>query len=293
MDGRSVEALFEGMKPYVPRDNEGRWTELQSAYRLRNTGILRAFGMVDDAGGASLRLRGLDGRIRKVRIAAENTMFDIWNEKPYPAQWVGLEQVLPGPQPLYLRDARKNYWFEHLPERRAVYFAFNRVRDDPAEPIAAFARRLEAFIANHDVDKLVIDMRWNNGGGAHLMTPLIASLLRSEKINRRGHLFVIIGRRVYSAAQVGAAMIERFTEAVFVGEPTGSSPNFIGEDDAFVLPYSKMKVNISHLAWQGSIPQDRRVWIAPLVYTPPTFAAYRSKRDEALEAALAFATSER
>jgi hypothetical protein len=47
-----------------------------------------------------------------------------------------------------------------------------------------------------------------------------------------------------------------------------------------------MQVNISHLAWQGSLPQDRRIWIAPLIYIPPTFAAYRANRDPVLEAIL-------
>jgi hypothetical protein len=32
---------------------------------------------------------------------------------------------------------------------------------------------------------------------------------------------------------------------------------------------------------------DHRTWIAPLIYTPPTFEAYRHNRDPALEAILA------
>jgi hypothetical protein len=33
---------------------------------------------------------------------------------------------------------------------------------------------------------------------------------------------------------------------------------------------------------------DYRTWIAPTVYTPPTFAAYRANRDLAMEATLAW-----
>jgi hypothetical protein len=32
---------------------------------------------------------------------------------------------------------------------------------------------------------------------------------------------------------------------------------------------------------------DYRTWIAPHIYTPPTFAAYRENRDPAMEAILA------
>jgi hypothetical protein len=143
------------------------------------------------------------------------------------------------------------------------------------------------FVEDNRVERLVIDLRWNNGGNAQLLTPLIAELLRSERINRRGHLVVLIGPRTFSAAQSAAAMIERYTAAIFVGEPTGSSPNFVGEEDEFTLPYSRLVVNVSHLEHQNSVPQDRRSWIAPLIYAPLTFADYRAKRDPALDAVLA------
>ena len=41
---------------------------------------------------------------------------------------------------------------------------------------------------------------------------------------------------------------------------------------------------VSDLYWESSFPQDRRTWIAPQIYLPPTFEAYRMNRDAALEA---------
>lgn len=64
------------------------------------------------------------------------------------------------------------------------------------------------------------------------------------KINQRGKLFVIVGRQTFSAAMNGAAEIERHTNAIFVGEPTGSSPNFVGETIGVNLTYSKMRGSI-------------------------------------------------
>jgi hypothetical protein len=131
-------------------------------------------------------------------------------------------------------------------------------------------------------------MRWNNGGNTFLSQPLLYSLIKSDKINQKGKLFVIIGRRTFSAAQNTSTFFERHTKAIFVGEPTGSRPNFVGEETPFVLPYSKVMVNISDLYWQSSWPMDYRTWIAPQIYTPPTFAAYRANRDPAMEAILAY-----
>src|SRR5262249_61709986 len=104
---------------------------------------------------------------------------------------------------------------------------------------------------------------------------------------QRGKLFVIIGRNTFSAAQCGVTHIERNTNAIFVGEPTGSSPNHVGESNVLNLPYSKMRASISDLYWQNSVAMDYRTWIAPQIYTPPTFAAFRADRDPALEAILA------
>jgi hypothetical protein len=44
--------------------------------------------------------------------------------------------------------------------------------------------------------------------------------------------------------------------------------------------------NVSHLYWQSAFPQDERIWIAPQIYLPPTFEAYRTNRDAAFEAIL-------
>ena len=72
------------------------------------------------------------------------------------------------------------------------------------------------------------------------------------------------------------------------GEPTGSSPNFIGEETIFTLPYSKVLANVSDLYWQSAWPMDYRTWIAPQIYTPPTFAAFSASRDPALEAIISY-----
>jgi hypothetical protein len=59
---------------------------------------------------------------------------------------------------------------------------------------------------------------------------LIHRLIRSDKINQAGRLFVVVGRYTFSAGMMLAAEIERHTDAVFVGEPTASSANSAGQD---------------------------------------------------------------
>jgi hypothetical protein len=206
---------------------------------------------------------------------------------PYPRDWLAVHDTLAAPPPLHLRNRDLAYWFSYLREADLVYFQFNGVEDHPAEPFAAFCDRLFAFIDSHRSARLVIDVRWNGGGITFLTQPLLHHLTGSQVINRRGSLFVIIGRLTFSAAQNTVTAIERETHAIFVGEPTGSRPNFIGETIPFELPYSKVTANVADLYWQTSWPMDYRPWIAPDLYAPPTFEAYSQNRDPAMEAILA------
>ena len=159
--------------------------------------------------------------------------------------------------------------------------------DGPRESLAEFLDRLFAFVDANAVRRLVIDVRWNSGGDLTLVRPLVHGLITRPAVNRPGGLFVITGRRTFSAAQHTCSVIEANTHAVFVGEPTGSRPNFTGERTPFRLPCSGLRVNVSDTYWQNGWPQDRRTSIAPELHVSPTIAAYRAHRDLALEAVLA------
>lgn len=285
--GRPVNQIVETIHAASSEDNK-IWIKQIAPYRMRHLPLLHAAGAIPDPDKVELVLRGTEGKERTAVLASDMTQPNIWNVKPNPPEWVNLPQTLGTPVPLYLKNASTPYWFEYLPESKTVYFQFNSVRNGEQESLAAFSERLFKFINENDVEKLVVDMRWNNGGNTGLLPPLLQGLVKNEKINKRGKLFIIIGRRTYSAAQNAATYFERDTNAIFVGEPTGSSPNFVGEEDPFVLPYSKILANVSHLYWQSSYPQDQRTWIAPQIYVPPTFDSYRTNRDSALEAILSY-----
>ena len=64
------------------------------------------------------------------------------------------------------------------------------------------------------------------------------------------------------------------------------SVGHLGETAPFRLPYSGVRVNVSDVYWRTSWPFDRRTAIAPDIYAPPTFAAYRDNRDPAMDAIL-------
>lgn len=279
----TVSQVMQALDPLTSRDNDF-WPNQIGPYRMRSLSLLNGLGLIPDSRKVSLTIKDLQGKERTVTVTANGDFPNIWND--FPKTWLTYASTLDKPLPLYLKNMSTAYWFEYLPESKTVYFQYNRIRNEGEESLAKFTERLFKFVADNEVEKLVIDMRWNNGGNTFLSRPLLYSLIRNEKVNQRGKLFVIIGRRTFSAAQNTTTFFERHTNATFVGEPTGSSPNFIGEETIFTLPYSKVLANVSDLYWQSAWPMDYRTWIAPQIYTPPTFAAFSAGRDPALEAIL-------
>lgn len=289
-----VDRVLAAVDPVISRDNaqQVRWLGPEV---LRWTPLLHALGLIDDPAHAILTLQFPDGTSRAVKVesvaAGPHDYPTIAPPpsltRPRPAGWILLADTLDAPTPRYLRNCHVLYWFEYLPEAATVYFQFNGVGDHPHETLAEFSDRLFAFIDSHQVSKLVIDLRWNGGGNTYLVQQLLHRIIGCTKINQYGGLYVIIGRGTFSAAQNTATAIERETNAIFVGEPSGSRPNFIGETIPFKLPYSKASVNVADLYWQTSWPMDHRPWIAPDLYAPPVFEAYSQNRDPAMEAILA------
>jgi len=292
--GHAVDQALAAVDPLISRDNsqQVRWIGPEV---LRWTPLMHALGLIDDPGQAELTLRYPDGTTGTVVVYSVAVGPDDYPgvapppspTRPRPAGWISLPDSVDAPMPLYLRNSDVPYWFEYLSEPGVVYFQFNGVGDQPRESIAAFSERLFTFIEQHQVNKLVIDLRWNGGGNTNLVQPLLHRVIGCTKINQPGGLFVIIGRGTFSAAQNTTTALERETNAIFVGEPSGSRPNFIGETIPFTLPYSKLSVNAADLYWQTSWPMDYRPWIAPELYAPPSFEAYSQNRDPAMEAVLA------
>lgn len=281
-DDVAIDRVLADVDQIVSRDNaQGALAGVSR--KLPRTALLHALGIARHPDRLTLRLRALDGTTAEVTLPARPLGKAESDARPCPPGWRFLPATLARPLPLCLRAVDAAYWYEDQPEDGLLYAQINSVSDDPAEPFGEFVSRLFADLARRPRNRLVIDLRWNEGGNTFLTRPLLHRLIAYP-----GPVFVIIGRHTLSAAQNLSTFIANHTAALFVGEPTGSSPNFVGETAPFDLPYSRFQVNVSDLYWQSSWPMDHRTWLPPDVYTPPTFAAYARNQDPALDAIQAY-----
>ena len=97
-----------------------------------------------------------------------------------------------------------------------------------------------------------------------------------------GKLYVLMGRNTFSAAQNFIAQLDKRTRAVFVGEPSSSKPNFVGEENNLTLPWSGAIISISN-RYHENIPGDKREWIEPDIKIELSSSDYFANRDPILE----------
>lgn len=201
--------------------------------------------------------------------------------------WVDMRDAATAPAPLWLKDPRDKFWFEYLAGPKVVYAQINQVGNKETESLADFSRRLLAFVESNPVEKLVLDLRLNRGGNGTLLRPLEIGLIKS-KVNQPGRLFLLIGRSTWSASQFLLNRVEKYTNALFVGEPSGSKGNVYGDSRRITLPNSQITVRVSVYYWQDWEPWDTRLWTAPHLTAELSAADYAANRDPALSAILSY-----
>lgn len=264
----------------TPRDNP--MNVISTAPRLlASPSILRGLGIISGDGPVGLEIEDAAGKTRRVELTPRDVERA---EKSWVFQVAGCDK----PLPLTYRSRDKTYWFELLSDQRAIYCQLNGIGTDTNTTMSGFCQKLFDAVAQPEVETLIIDMRHNGGGDTFTNPPLIEGIIRSEKLQKHGNLFVIIGRGTFSAAQNTTSELERRTKAILVGEPTGSRPNFIGESLNIPLPYSGWSFSPSDLWWQHSMAMDYRSWTPPALYAPPTAASFRAHTDPCMDVIAVF-----
>lgn len=284
---RSTEAVLDELPAYVHHDNAMTVKWLGIRFKLPTLSFLHAIGAADSLTAATVTLQDEDGRAHRVTLSGGDHAGRFRRKlRPVPGT-----QIRP---PLYLRRVDTSYWLTPLSGQDAVYFQFNQVRDAENGPsLAQFADSLRHTLVETAASNLIVDVRHNNGGNNGLLRPLIQTLVWWEQDRPGRRIVVITGRNTFSAAQNFINRVERWTDAVFVGEASSSRPNFTGEETNLLLPYSQVRGSISNRYWQDADQDDRRSWIAPDI--PVTFNAadYFAGRDPALEAVVQVLTEMR
>ncbi|MFW6083699.1 MAG: hypothetical protein ACODAA_00610 [Gemmatimonadota bacterium] len=295
--GVPVHEAVARVTPLISRDND-IWIRVMAPMLLGSPEVLHAVGLSGDPAFAVLGVEHR-GRRTEVRLQASEGPFVIRHgagaEQEVPPGWTDARAAAGAPVPLWQQRPGEPYWYEYLPEARVLYIQYDMVNDAPHGPGVHefFAEALGVLNdPGRPVERVALDIRSNSGGEGGLNAGVVRQLIRRDELQHPGSLVVIIGRRTFSAAQALAHELDRWTPAVFIGEPTGSSPQFWGDHRVVELANSGVDVSASPTWWQPGGPYDRRDFLPPLLAFEPWFADYVAGRDPAVEAVLAWEDQE-
>ncbi len=269
-----VETVIARVDSSVSRDNA--WGARHGVVRAAaDPDVLEELGLGDASRGYAFEVTRTDGSRGKVVLGAGGVEALDRHR---------LADLSGAPPPLRYREREQPLWMHSLGP--ALYVRIDAVLDTHEETLEHFTDRVFAAAEDTGARALLLDLRNNPGGQGRLWRPLLHRLIASETFNRPGGLYVLVGRETFSAAMALAAQLETHTAARFVGEPTGSRPNFVGETTLVTLPYSRLLLSISSRYHQNGDSDDRRLWIPPDIPAAPDLEAERAGRDPAVDAVL-------
>lgn len=185
-------------------------------------------------------------------------------------------------EPLYRQKPNEGFRYVYLPDSKTVYVNFKTY---PKCSLLGGCREFDdvmKLIDERGATRLVFDLRGNSGGDStKVRRSLIPAIQKRAAINQKGHLFVITGRRTFSAALWNAVDFKKQTNAIIVGEPPGEQPNSYAENDEMTLPNSRLVVSYSTKYYQF-LEEDVPAFM-PDKLIPPDWETYKAGRDSVME----------
>jgi len=288
IEGVNVVDALKAIYPVVPAENDQFFKAFGINY-LRIPEVLHAQGIIQELSTTVEYTLEKDNKIFKQLFKALPKGERVPVNYSLVAQegdW--MEARDQSSTPHYLKHLDKIYYYEYLPEQKAVYVRHSQIQDDPSENIPEFYNRVFEFIENNDVERLILDVRLNGGGNNYKNKPIVKGIIRSDKINKQGHFFVITGRRTFSACQNLVNELDTYTNAIFVGEPTAENINFYGDNNRVELPNSKIPAFLSFAWWQDKPQWENGPWTVPHLAVDMSYEDYKTNKDPVLEKALTF-----
>ena len=275
---------LEKLRPYVNYENEQGFIS-NAPFYLRFPKLLFIAGI--SASKDKLRIKyEKSNQIKETYLDVDHNSTMIFKTTGLESipEWTDASDLSENPVPLWKQDGTKYRNLAYVPETKTCYIRHSVTLNDKEQTIKDFFNKAYDFVEKNDIAKLVLDVRTNGGGNNQLIKPIITGIIQLKKINQKGKFFCIIGRRTFSACQNLVNELERYTEVIFVGEPTSENVNFYGDTRAETLPNSKVQVFCSWLWWQNSDPRDFRKFTAPQLAVDMDFNDYANNIDPVMKA---------
>jgi tetratricopeptide (TPR) repeat protein len=300
--GRPTAEVVGEARSLMGADNS--FDRRERLFAVHNAALMKGLGYATPAGDLKIKVRLHDGRTVERQVhprKSDDPRYDDldssfeWQFRgemfgmPFGTieEWVSAYNNLPASafrmpdtaRPLHLTQ-RRAYVSRPIPEHDALYAQMNQLDDTD------FVKFVQSVLSEVDKQKprrLILDLRYNFGGDGSQVQRAIHEFIRRENDQPWRELYILTGRKTFSA---GIMLLDGFlkhTQVTVVGEPAGAALNFSG--DTVSRPYSRSgsHMSVSSLRHQLSSSDDLREYTPVDVPTLFSFADYAAGRDPAID----------
>ena len=304
IDGRTPEALFAVLRDYKGGPDNRRRLALIPVFE--SPALLEAVGLARSRSELTLAGVKSDGTAFEQRVPGEergrSAPVSSTPRVLFPAEPNGIEGLQSlladgADLPIYLRYRQHVFSMDKAPHE-GLYVALGVSMDIDEGRVSEFLTAMLARVARDKPRYVALDLRMNGGGDYTQTYPFMAALV--AVMGPKGRIYALTSGWTFSAAitTLGALKQAGGEGVEIVGTPVGDRLAFWAEGGAFVLPnafiamnYTTARHDYRHRCadlevcfWLNELYPVRVRSLDPDIAAPLTFAAYRDRRDPAMEA---------
>lgn len=272
-----ISEAFTRLKQNMSHDNDMEFLHAGPGYVIL-TELLNYLKLTQEHLKSDFTIRQTDGKEAQVRFTGLDA--EAYSKGP----WMDYRTLHSLETPMYLSRRNTWYWNTYLSENKIMYFNFSRVNNQKGEQsVRSFTKKLFAEIDKQRPEKLVIDLRLNNGGNYHLSKPIVAGIKERPWLNQTGKVLAITGRRTFSAASTMCIFLKQETNAQLIGEVGRTHPNWADNNEYMTLPNSGFLIEYTtriKVHWPEHPDYDR---VPVDIEVLPTFEAYSKGIDPVMD----------
>jgi len=273
---------------------------------LHSAALMKGLGYAQANGDLEVEVKLASGKVatRKLtprktndaRYAPDDSSFDwrfaaetIGPPLGTPDDWISAYKELPasafrtpGPtRPPHLM-LRRALYAQALPAQDAYYIMANVVNDSADETFEGFFARAMRAVEAQKPRRLIIDLRYNVGGDGSRVPALIHSFIQRANDPPWRELYLLTGRKTFSA---GIMMAQGFMDNVdvsVVGEPMGAALNSYGDATEILYERVHLRLHVSTV-YHLSDGFNLREYSPVDLPAPFSFSDWSAGRDPAVD----------
>ncbi len=293
--GRPAIEVIERARRLMGADNE--FGSKERLYAVHNAGLMKGLGYADSTGALTVKFRPRSGRTVARTLnptKGDDAAFE-WQYRtevyglPFGAdsEWVSAYKGLPASafnstdtsRPPHLTD-RLHYGSRPLPFQGAYYVRTDYVTD---YDFVQFFQRVLREVDQLRPRRLILDWRYNFGGDGSKLAFMIEEFIKRADARPWQELYILTGRKTFSAGIMAVDAFLKHTPHTIVGEPAGGPLNHFGDPTSRSYPRTGLGLKVSTMWHQLSSSDDVSEFIPVDIPAPFSFADYAAGRDPAVD----------